>query len=429
MNITIEQLYQIYREHPLISTDTRKIETGSLFFALKGANFNGNKFALQALEKGAAYAIIDEEEFATNERCLLVDNVLTCLQELSAFHRQQFDIPIIAVTGSNGKTTTKELLNQVLSKKFKTHATEGNFNNHIGVPLTLLKMPEDTEIALIEMGDNHMGEVAALCQIAHPTHGFITNIGKDHLEGFGNFENNIRAKSEIFDYLIKHDGIAFINSKDPILKNMAKRFKNPIWYGGEYDFAFLELEGAHPYISYKDRQEELIQTQLIGAYNFENILLTFCIGKYFEVTNQDIHEAIRSYTPSNNRSQLIEKGSNIIILDAYNANPSSVEAALESFDSFETKKEKVVIIGDMLELGNISEEEHQKMIELASSKSFERRIFVGPLFHQSIELEGIEKYADKELLVKNLTENPLSNSAILIKGSRGIKLETLLDVL
>ncbi|MEH0155867.1 UDP-N-acetylmuramoyl-tripeptide--D-alanyl-D-alanine ligase [Limibacter armeniacum] len=424
----IEKLYQLYLKHPNISTDTRKIEEGMLFFALKGGNFNGNKFALQALEKGAAYAIIDEEAYATDKRMILVEDVLTTLQQLAHHHRTQFDIPFIAVTGSNGKTTTKELLHRVLAKKYRTHATKGNFNNHIGVPLTLLEMPLDTEMALVEMGDNHVGEVTELCKIAEPTHGFITNIGKDHIEGFGSFEANVRAKSEIFDYLIKNDGIVFVNSQDRIIANMAKRFKAPVWYGGEYDFANLELLGASPFIRYKDRQDREVQTKTIGSYNFQNMLTAFCIGKYFEVPVEEIHDAIANYAADNNRSQLIEKGTNLIILDAYNANPSSVEVAMENLEQFDTEKQKVVILGDMRELGDISQDEHHKMVEMAESKNFVLSFFVGEEFFKQKDNPGAF-YKEKEELHKHLQDNPIQNALILVKGSRGIGLETVLELL
>lgn len=427
--MTVQELYKIYKQFPKVSTDTRKIEQGTLFFALKGERFNGNQFAEKALESGAAYAVIDEEAYSVSDRCILVDNVLSTLQALARYHREQMDIPFIAVTGSNGKTTTKEILYRVLGAKYKTHATKGNLNNHIGVPLTLLDMPTDTEMALIEMGDNHVGEVAELCEIAKPNYGFITNIGKDHIEGFGSFEANVRAKSEIFDYLLKTEGTAFASSQDRIISNMARRFESPVWYGGEYDFSDLTFLDASPFVSYQDRHENKVQTQLIGKYNFENIQIVACIGKYFEVEAQAIHKAIAEYVPSNNRSQLLDTDKNKIILDAYNANPSSVEAALVSLDAFKSEtNKKAVILGDMLELGEISEQEHQSIIDKVVEIGVEKRFFVGQHFFKQNSEKG-HFFAVKEDLITYLQQNPLEGYIVLMKGSRGIGLETAVEFL
>ena len=293
----IADLYTIFQNCTGVSTDSRNIKGGELFIALKGPSFNGNKFAEQALEAGANFAIIDEVDYLLDEHMMLVQDGLQTLQDLAHYHRMQFDIPVIAVTGSNGKTTTKELLYQVLSKRYTTWATAGNFNNHIGVPLTLLAMPADIEMAIIEMGDNKLGDVTELCEIAHPTHGFITNIGKDHIEGFGSFEGNIRAKSELFHYLIQHQGVAFVNSNDAILKNMAKRFNNPIFYGNEGDFSNATFIKTNPYILYQTTDDQVIPTQLFGKYNFENIQTAICIGRFFEVEESQIHTAIQTYAP------------------------------------------------------------------------------------------------------------------------------------
>ncbi|MCS6834101.1 MAG: UDP-N-acetylmuramoyl-tripeptide--D-alanyl-D-alanine ligase, partial [Flammeovirgaceae bacterium] len=325
----VEHLFEKYLEcNQSVSTDSRKIEKGNLFIALKGANFNGNQFADEALAKGARYAVVDEPAFATSPRHLLVADGLKALQALAQYRRQQLNIPIIAITGSNGKTTTKELLNLALAKKYNTFSTQGNLNNHIGVPLTLLAMPSTTEIAVIEMGDNRQGDIAELCQIAQPTHGYITNIGKDHLEGFGSFENNIRAKGELFDYLQQHHGTAFVSENDPILLSMAKKFTQPVLFGRKH--YLLKFVEANPFVVYEDEDGNRWQTQLIGQYNFDNIQAVYAIARFMNVATNAIHEAICSYVPKNNRSQLIHQNTNTYILDAYNANPSSMEVALRS---------------------------------------------------------------------------------------------------
>lgn len=423
----IADIYSIFLKCTGVSTDTRKIQGGELFIALKGPNFNGNKFAQQALDSGASYALVDEADYATHDRLILVSDGLSSLQKLAEYHRKQFDIPVIAVTGSNGKTTTKELLYQVLSTQYKTWATSGNFNNHIGVPLTLLAMPQDTEIAIIEMGDNKLGDVTELCEIAHPTHGFITNIGKDHIEGFGSFEGNIRAKSEIYHYLIQQQGTVFINSQDSILTNMAKRFTNPIFYGSPDDFSNVLLTETNPYIQYQNENDELVQTKLFGSYNFENIQTAICIGKFFDVNSANIHQAIQNYTPSNNRSQIVEKKENILILDAYNANPSSMQAALESLEAMKTTYKKVAILGDMLELGSISKDEHQEMAALAKQLSLDQVLYCGKEFYHVQDGQQLF-FENKNDLHKYLKTNPIRNAFVLLKGSRGIGLESLVDL-
>nr|HPH46574.1 UDP-N-acetylmuramoyl-tripeptide--D-alanyl-D-alanine ligase [Chryseolinea sp.] len=320
----IEKLYQHYLSSGKISTDTRKIEPGSLFFALKGDNFNANEFAEEALNKGAMFSIVDEKRFAVNDKCILVDDVLTTLQKLARHHRDQFTIPFIGLTGSNGKTTSKELLHAVLSKKFKTLATKGNLNNHIGVPLTILSIDKTIEVAVIEMGANHLGEIALLCSIANPTHGFITNIGKAHIGTFGGFENIVRGKSELYQHLLTNNGVVFINSLNEILANMAKRFKNPIYYPAAGNYYHCEIISADPFVKIKTENGATIETQIIGGYNFENMATALCIGKYFGVDADEANRAIAEYSPGNMRSQVMQKGSNTIILDAYNANPSSM---------------------------------------------------------------------------------------------------------
>lgn len=429
--ITVQELYDIFTASTGISTDTRSLQEGNLFIALKGDNFNGNLYAAQALEKGASYAVVDDEAYAQHDRALLAIDGLIMLQALAKHHRQQFDIPVIAMTGSNGKTTTKELCHHILSKEKEAYATAGNFNNHIGVPLTLLRMPKSTEIAIIEMGDNKLGDITELCHIALPTHGVITNIGKDHLEGFGGFDGNIRAKSEIFQYLLETDGTPFVNSDDPLLCPMGHRFKDPVWYGSPQDDYYLVLLKEAPFIQYKSRELSKVETQLFGKYNFENIQTAYALGKYFRISPKAIHEALSEYQPKNNRSQIIEQHGHLIILDAYNANPSSMEAALRSFHTLDTELPKLAILGDMLELGQISDEEHFNLIQLVQTLGIEA-LYCGELLKKaSLQVEGFrgQAFANKEELMQCLTDRSAQPSAIFIKGSRGLALEDVLETL
>ncbi len=425
----IKKLYQKYLESGKVSTDTRKIAAGSLFFALKGDNFNANEFAHQALEKGASYAVIDEEKFAVNERCILVDDVLETLQKLARHHRNQLSIPFIGLTGSNGKTTSKELLNAVLSKQYKTFATYGNLNNHIGVPLSILSIGKHVELAVIEMGANHVGEIASLCEIANPTHGFITNIGKAHIGMFGGVENIIRAKSELYQYLITHNGQVFINSKNEILNNMSKRFSKPLFYPSTGDYYHAEFLGADPYVKIKAENGDEVQTNLIGAYNFENIATALCIGKFFGVNAKLANQAMAEYTPGNMRSQVISKGTNIIILDAYNANPSSMLAAIENLAAMKASR-KVVILGDMFELGDEAEQEHRNLGKLIKDRKLSEVFLCGNLIRATQEeVPQAKQFNKKEDLVEALKQNPMQNATILVKASRGIGLETIIDYL
>ncbi|MBY0432582.1 MAG: UDP-N-acetylmuramoyl-tripeptide--D-alanyl-D-alanine ligase, partial [Cyclobacteriaceae bacterium] len=354
------ELYQKYLESGKVSTDTRQITSGSVFFALKGPTFNANEFAAEALAKGARYAVVDDARYALDSRYILVNDGLTALQELASYHRSQLTIPVIGLTGSNGKTTSKELVNAVLSKKFKTFATQGNLNNHIGVPLTLLSVNSTHEIAIVEMGANHVGEIASLSTIANPTHGFITNIGKAHIGTFGGFENIIRGKSELYQHLINRDGTVFINSQNPILANMAKRFKKPVFYPAKGDYYHCELLSSDPYLLIRTETGQEINTQLMGAYNFENIAVALCIGKFFGVNESHANEAVTSYVPGNMRSQVIKKATNTVLLDAYNANPSSMEAAITNLAKMKADR-KVAILGDMYELEEESEAEHARI--------------------------------------------------------------------
>jgi UDP-N-acetylmuramoyl-tripeptide--D-alanyl-D-alanine ligase len=423
-----EDLYQYFSKATGVSTDTRSIKPGNVFFALKGPNFNANKMATQALEKGAGLAVIDDPEFDTDPRCFLVDDVLTSLQLLAQHHRRQFDIPFLALTGSNGKTSTKELIHDVLATKYRVLATAGNLNNHIGVPLTLLRVTTDTEIAIIEMGANHVGEIAALCAIAEPSHGLITNIGKAHLEGFGGIEGVIRGKSEMYDHLIRFDGVVFVNSRQEILRNMAeRRIKSPYYYPGEGDYYHAVLLSTKPTVSFRGENGEEVRTQIHGAYNFDNICTALCIGKFFEVDTTKAHEAIAAYVSENNRSQTLSKGDKTVILDAYNANPSSMEAALKNLAELDTAF-KTVILGDMYELGETKEEEHRRIGVLTQKLGIDRAIFCGALMKSAADARADSVYCkDKEELSLYLNENVIPAGHVLVKGSRGMGLETILD--
>ena len=425
----IEQLYQKYLEAGKISIDTRQITPGSVFFALKGDKFNANEFAAEALIKGARYAVVDDERFVKEERYILVEDSLVALQNLAKHHRSQLKIPIIGLTGSNGKTTTKELVNAVLSKKFKTFATKGNLNNHIGVPLTILSIDKSSEIAVIEMGANHLGEIALLSSIANPTHGFITNIGKAHIGTFGGFENIIRGKSELYQHLISNNGIVFINSQNPILSNMAKRFKAALLYPAVGDYYSCELIESDPFVKIRAENNEIVQTQIIGAYNFENIAAALCVGKYFEVNAKLANKAVAEYVPGNMRSQFLKKESNTIILDAYNANPSSMQAAIDNLAGMKALK-KVVILGDMFELEEEAEKEHRNLGRLLKEKKFDRVYLCGKLMRSAkAEFSDALLFESKDLLMEELKRNPINDSTILVKASRGIGLETVVEVI
>lgn len=425
----INELYLRYRESGKVSTDTRQITPGSVFFALKGDRFNANAFAAEALAKGASYAVIDEAAYAADPRCILVADVLETLQQLARYHRDQLSIPVIGLTGSNGKTTSKELVNAVLSRKYKTYATRGNLNNHIGVPLTLLAIDASYEMAVVEMGANHLGEIALLCSIANPTHGFITNIGRAHIGMFGGVENIVRAKSELYQHLLTSGGTVFINSQNPTLANMAKRFSAPVFYPAPGDYYNCSLAGADPYVVVKAENGDLVKTNLIGGYNFENIAAALCIGKFFGVDAAAANEAVAAYLPGNMRSQVVKKGTNTIILDAYNANPSSMEAAVENLSAMQAS-DKVVILGDMFELGDDAEKEHRQLGELIRSKNFRAVYLCGELMGAAAAvIPGAFHFTKKEALAEALKQAPLTDATILVKASRGIGLETVVDLL
>lgn len=429
MTSGIEYLYRRYADSGMVSTDTRKITPGSVFFALKGDKFNANEFANEALEKGASWAVIDEEKYRTSDRHILVANTLETLQQLARFHRDQLKIPVIGLTGSNGKTTSKELANAVLSTRFKTLATKGNLNNHIGVPLTILSIDSTIELAVVEMGANHPGEIALLSQIANPTHGFITNIGKAHIGTFGGFENIIRAKSELFQHLLSNNGVVFVNSGNAILVDLARPFVSPVYYPAVGDYYHAELISADPMVKIRADNGDVVTTQLIGSYNFENIACALCLGKYFGVEAQSANRAVAEYTPGNMRSQVVNKASNTIILDAYNANPSSMEAAIASLAAMKTRN-KVAILGDMFELEGEADQEHQRIGAFLKSKGLTNVYLCGNLFKTALhEIPNAKYFPNKEDLILELKTYPIANATVLVKASRGMGLEAIVDYL
>ncbi|MEN8115543.1 MAG: UDP-N-acetylmuramoyl-tripeptide--D-alanyl-D-alanine ligase [Bacteroidota bacterium] len=428
---TTEELYGIFLKHSGISTDSRQIKKGSIFFALKGENFNGNKYAKDALEKGASYAVIDEAEYNLPGKTFLVEDSLTALQELAKYHRKKLGLPILAITGTNGKTTTKELISSVLSEKYNLAFTQGNLNNHIGVPLTLLSMSAETEFGVVEMGANHPGEIAALCKIADPDYGLITNIGKAHLEGFGSFEGVIKTKGELYDYLRNKDGIVFYNSDNEILETIGESLHNRISYGKSNASFTGEPVASPPYLHIKANFLKgvlFLNTNLTGNFNFENVLAAACVGNYFKVDPLKIQSAIKNYVPRNNRSQLINKGDLKIIMDAYNANPTSMKASIESF-SANLKGDNYLILGDMLELGKYSRDEHEKILKQIEDYGFTKVFLVGNEFSEISKGTEFRSFRKVEELCDYLSDNKIKNGNLLIKGSRGIQLEKVLEYL
>ncbi|WP_276500849.1 UDP-N-acetylmuramoyl-tripeptide--D-alanyl-D-alanine ligase [Terrimonas pollutisoli] len=430
--MSIEQLYEIYKQYPSVQTDTRKLKKGDLFFALKGGNFNGNHFAKQAINDGAAYAIIDEKVPITigvenPDQFILVDDVLKTLQQLAKHHRQQFTIPFIAITGSNGKTTTKELIHAVLSTTYKTYTTEGNLNNHIGVPLTILKIKPDAEMAVIEMGANHPGEIASYCEYALPTHGIITNIGKAHLEGFGSLEGVKKAKGELFDFLRgQPHAFAFVMWDYDYLQEMSKGISGIIKYGTKDAHITGRVNKTEPFLEVEITQgisNPFIQSKLVGEYNLPNILVAVTVGETFKVPDEKIKLAIENYEPTNSRSQLIEQDSNKIILDAYNANPSSMKLAIENFAKLKAPK-KVLMLGAMAELGSESLQEHKTIVELIKQNHWSDVALVGGDF---LKVEHPYHSFENSTLAKIwFQKNNFENAYILIKGSRSMQMENIL---
>jgi UDP-N-acetylmuramoyl-tripeptide--D-alanyl-D-alanine ligase len=427
--LEISALYQLYLQHPSIQTDTRKLKTGDIYFALKGPNFNGNVFAKQALAAGAAYAVVDEAAYVSGSNCILVPDVLTTLQELAQLHRRQFDIPFIAITGSNGKTTTKELITAALRRRFITYATEGNLNNHIGIPLTILKIKNDAEMAVIEMGANHQKEIAGYCLIAMPTHGIITNCGKAHIEGFGGMEGVRKGKGELYDYLRANSGTIFRNSDLDYLEEMAHGIAKQITYGSA-NAAYIGkpvMDGVLLQVAVLTAHAETtLQTNLVGDYNFPNVMVALAVGLHFGIAVDDIRDAIAAYNPDNSRSQWLQKGTNKIILDAYNANPTSMRAAIINFASTDLEN-KMLWIGGMKEMGADELKEHKELVALIANYKWRSVVLVGKEFK---DINGISDWFENAAAAAAyIKENQPANSAILIKGSRGSRMELLLDAL
>jgi len=425
-----EDLHTLFLQDPQISTDTRKSVAGSLFFALRGQHFNGNKFAGKALQKGARFAVVDENMNDTDSRYIYVENVLRTLQDLAAFHRRKLGTTVIGITGSNGKTTTKELCAAILSKKYNVVSTKGNLNNPIGVPLTLLQFRDNTDLGIIEMGTNHPGEIKKLCALADPDYGLITNVGKAHLEGFGSLEGVKKEKAELYRYLEKKNGKIFINADNKDLLRMAGETTTAIPYGSSDRLSLKgEIAESSPFLTVKvwvSQKLLYLQSQLTGTYNFENILASACIGKYFEVEPSLIQQAIKEYRPDNYRSQYSVKGSNKLIIDAYNANPTSMHASISHFMQMEGKN-KCLILGDMLELGRNALKEHQNITDMIQPGQFANVFLVGSLFNQIAVPKTFSVFETTELLAEYLKKNPLTDSFIFIKGSRSICLERILD--
>ena len=428
---TTDKIYQLFKKHPNIVTDSRKVVPGCMFFALKGDHFNGNDYAAQAVADGAACAIVDVPVDLPAAKFIRVDNVLTALQKLATHHRHQFNIPVLAITGSNGKTTTKELVSTVLASHYSTHFTKGNLNNHIGVPLTLLAMPPKTEVAIVEMGANHPGEIDFLCRIAEPTHGLITNVGKAHLEGFGSFEGVKQTKSELYRYLAERNGLVFINQDEPYLADLAVGNRLRLFYQqsdlpDEANVVFeVKLVSETPFVEVAFLSENAnlthAKSQLIGRYNFDNIMTAVVIGKYFKVPAEKIVAAIEGYVPSNNRSELKTIGTNTFILDAYNANPSSIKSAITAFSKMPAQR-KVAILGAMKELGNYSDEEHEEVAELASHSSFDKLVLVGEEFREAAGKVGAVFFENTAQLKEWYLSEMFAGTHFLIKGSRSVGL-------
>ncbi len=427
MNISINDLYSVYQQYPKVTTDSRDIPPNSIFFALKGENFDGNKYAEDAIKNGAAYAVIDDKKYKTSEKFLLTRDVLSTLQELALYHRKQLNLTLIGITGTNGKTTTKELIARVLESQFNIKATTGNLNNHIGVPLTILSLTDVQEFAVVEMGANHPGEIELLCSIAQPDYGIITNIGKAHLEGFGSFEGVIRAKGELYNFLIKSNGKVFINTDNDILAEISKGLEKITYGTTDKTFCKGKIISTTPFVSLEFKTGNVtgqINSKLFGSYNFENILAAITIGAYFGISQSDIKTAIESYEPANNRSQILNTESNTVIMDAYNANPTSMKAAIDSFTKSDYKN-KMLILGDMLELGKDSVFEHNEILGDIADSGIEDVILIGPVFCSVANELKNKCFKDSEGAAGFIKNNSISGKTILLKASRGIHLESI----
>lgn len=426
----LSEIYDHFLSCGKVSTDTRKDVTGSIYFALSGENFNGNRFAKEALKKGAQFVVIDQVAYKQSSNCLLVENTLQTLQDLARLHRSKLNCQFIGITGSNGKTTTKELIARVLSSEKKVIYTKGNLNNHIGVPLTILSITYDTEIAVVEMGANHIGEINLLCHIAQPQTGIITNIGKAHLEGFGSFEGVITAKSELYDFLKQHCGLALVNEGDTLLMNLSIGLER-ITYGSSSDLFYAEMIASKPYLKFKwsfQNQSFLCETKMFGKYNMDNIYAAIATGLQFGISPKQINKAIANYQPSSNRSQLMHTETNQIVLDAYNANPVSMSNAIKSFKEYQPENPWLVL-GDMFELGDAASEEHKKIIHLIEKNDFENVVLVGSEFFKLRSTSDFLTFANLNDAAAYLAKHPIKNSQILVKGSRGVQLEKLLNYL
>jgi len=427
--MTITELYELFLHHPQITTDSRSCPKGSLFFALRGERFDGNHYTEQALSIGAEYAVIDNPDYYIGERTILVEDSLKTLQQLAHRHRKILNIPVIGITGTNGKTTTKELLATVLSSKFNLLYTEGNLNNHIGVPLTLLKLNHDHEMAVVEMGASHPGDITELVSIAQPNYGIITNIGYAHLEGFGSFNGVLKTKGELYDYIRKTKGVIFINKEDKDLQSIAEGIEQVTYGRDETFFTFGDVQSCNPFLTINWRQQGKIhttETHLIGSYNLDNLLVAIAAGRYFKIPAERINRALEMYEPTNNRSQFMKTERNELIIDTYNANPSSMRAALDNFSALPDAP-KVLILGDMLELGEYTDGQHAEIVSLIEKESYDKVFLCGEYFFKANK--QFTSFTTADDLIANLKANPLSGYHILIKGSRGMMLEKVIAAL
>ena len=434
MGNAVGYIYETYLGSRKVSTDSRAIAEGSVFFALKGANFDGNEFVESALEQGAALCVASDQRYEGNPRCVVVDDVLKTLQEVARYHRSKLSIPVIGITGTNGKTTTKELMAKVLGRRYRVHATQGNLNNHIGVPLTLLSIPADCEIAVVEMGANHPGEIEMLCGMSQPTHGLITSVGKAHLEGFGSFEGVVRTKTELYRSIDERGGTIFVNEDNEVLADEAMKCANAevVTYGSSDKAQIVgSYIGSNPYMSFYTEEGDMvysIKTKLFGGYNFMNAMAALAVGRYFKVELMDIKEALEEYEPENKRSQFKKTKNNGLFLDCYNANPTSMAAAIDSFAALK-EDHKMVFIGGMKELGAESEKEHRQVVERINGCGFERVVLIGPEFAFAKEMEGVEWYQDSSAACEYYRVHVVEGATILIKGSNSTKMWLLEEVL